>query len=107
MREALTQRLALQHSWAAYERDAFGDDEYHPVSQKGSNLTDAGAMGYMIIDSIDTMMIMGLDEEYKRARKWIASELSFDRDARVNTFEVRTHSGGTTSFHLSLSLFAP
>lgn len=58
------------------------------MSQKGSNLTDGGGIGYMIVDSIDTMLIMGLDGEYERAKAWIASDLSFDRSGRHNTFEV-------------------
>ena len=70
------------------ERDAMGNDEYHPISKTGSNLTDSGGVGYTIIDAIDTMQIMGLQEEYNRAREWIASELRFDRDGNFNTFEV-------------------
>lgn len=70
------------------ERDAMGDDEYHPISQHGSNLTKAGGIGYTVIDSIDTMQLMGLTDEYQRARSWVENELSFDRDANFNTFEV-------------------
>jgi mannosyl-oligosaccharide alpha-1,2-mannosidase len=70
------------------ERDAMGDDEYHPISRTGSNLSRAGGIGYTVIDCIDTMLIMGLDEEYKRARNWIEHELSFDRNAEFSTFEV-------------------
>ena len=66
-----------------------GDDEYHPITRKGSNLTKAGGIGYTVVDSIDTMLLMGLDNEYKRARDWVATELSFERDADFNTFEVR------------------
>ena len=66
-----------------------GDDEYHPISRKGTNLTKAGGIGYTIVDAIDTMQLMGLDEEYKRARFWIAHKMSLDRDANFNTFEVR------------------
>lgn len=66
-----------------------GDDEYHPIGHSGSNLTDAGGIGYTVVDSIDTMLLMGLDDEYERARKWVAEQLSFERDANFNTFEVR------------------
>lgn len=66
-----------------------GDDEYHPIGHSGTNLTDAGGIGYTVVDSIDTMLLMGLDEEYERARKWVAEQLSFERDANFNTFEVR------------------
>jgi hypothetical protein len=65
-----------------------GDDEYHPISQKGTNLTDAGGIGYTVVDSLDTMLLMGLDEEYARAREWVANNMTLERDANFNTFEV-------------------
>jgi hypothetical protein len=78
--------VSNQALWA--ERDAMGDDEYHPISRKGTNLTTAGGIGYTVIDSIDTMQLMGLREEYTRAREWVANNMSFDRNANFNTFEV-------------------
>lgn len=45
------------------ERDAMGNDKYHPTSKTGSNLTDSGGVGYAI-DVIDTMQVMGLQKEY-------------------------------------------
>ena len=82
--------MKSSHLLTRPERDAMGDDEYHPIGHSGSNLTDAGGIGYTVVDSIDTMLLMGLDEEYERARKWVAEELSFERDANFNTFEVCT-----------------
>ena len=41
------------------ERDAMGDDEYHPIGMSGSNLTAAGGIGYTVVDSLDTMLLMG------------------------------------------------
>ncbi|KAI0326772.1 glycoside hydrolase [Cubamyces sp. BRFM 1775] len=78
---------AFKHAWLAYERDAMGDDEYHPLSHKGTNLTEAGGIGYTVVDSIDTMILMGLHDEYARAREWVATKMSFERDAEFNTFE--------------------
>lgn len=69
------------------ERDAMGYDEYHPISKRGSNFSKDGGIGYMIIDALDTIQLMGLEEEYQRARRWIADSLSFDRDANYNLFE--------------------
>ena len=80
------------------ERDAMGDDEYHPISHKGTNLTEAGGIGYTVIDSIDTMLLMGLQDEYARARKWVETKMTFDRDANFNTFEVCAHT------HISCSI---
>ena len=65
-----------------------GCDAYHPVSKRGSNLTRAGGIGYMVLDAMDSLILFGLDEEYQRAREWVANELSFDRNGIYNTFEV-------------------
>lgn len=65
-----------------------GCDSYHPVSKRGSNLTYAGGIGYMVLDAIDSLILLGMDDEYQRARKWVATELSFDRNGIYNTFEV-------------------
>ncbi|OAX39217.1 glycoside hydrolase [Rhizopogon vinicolor AM-OR11-026] len=94
---------AFKHAWHAYERDAMGDDEYHPISHTGSNLTKAGGIGYTVADSIDTMIIMGLEDEYQRARTWVADKLSFDRDGNFNTFEttIRIMGGLLAAYHLS------
>ncbi|KAF8168509.1 glycoside hydrolase [Crassisporium funariophilum] len=94
---------SFKHAWAAYERDAMGCDEYHPLSKKGSNLTDEGGIGYGIIDSIDTMQIMGLVDEYQRARDWVANKLTFEREGNFNTFEttIRVLGGLLSAYHLS------
>lgn len=34
-----------QHSYGAYERDAFGYDDYHPISHTGSNMSPKGGVG--------------------------------------------------------------
>jgi len=65
-----------------------GADEYHPLSRRGSNFSTHGSIGYMVIDALDTMYLMGLNEEYQRARTWMAVQHSFDRDENYNTFEV-------------------
>ncbi|KAJ7218208.1 glycoside hydrolase family 47 protein [Mycena rebaudengoi] len=94
---------AFKHAWLAYERDAMGDDEYHPISRKGSNLTDAGGIGYTVIDSIDTMLLMGLTEEYSRARAWVENSMNFERDANFHTFEttIRVLGGLLSAYELS------
>ncbi|KAG9103991.1 Endoplasmic reticulum mannosyl-oligosaccharide 1,2-alpha-mannosidase, partial [Ceratobasidium sp. 370] len=96
---------AFRHAYSAYERDAFGTDEYHPLGQKGSNLTAAGGIGYTIVDSLDTIILMQqqgyeFDGEYERARSWVQDTLSFDRDANFNTFETTIRVlGGLLSAH--------
>ncbi|KAF8910215.1 mannosyl-oligosaccharide 1,2-alpha-mannosidase [Gymnopilus junonius] len=86
--------LAFKHSWHAYEKNAMGDDEYHPLSKNGSNLTEAGGIGYMVVDVLDSLQIMDL---------WVEDELSFDRDAKFSTFEttIRVLGGLLSAYHLS------
>ena len=40
------------------------------------------------VDALDTMLLMGLDDEAKDARELIATQLSFDKDLDVKHFEV-------------------
>ncbi|KAI9461166.1 glycoside hydrolase [Russula earlei] len=96
---------AFRHAWRAYERDAMGADEYRPISHQGSNLTEAGGIGigYTVVDAPHTMLFMGLDAEYRRARHWIEHRLTFERDANLNTFEttIRVLGGLLSAYHHS------
>ncbi|ORZ04728.1 glycoside hydrolase [Lobosporangium transversale] len=77
---------AFLHSWNAYRRDAWGKDEYHPISKYGSNMIRKG-QGFTIVDSLDTILLMGLDSEFQEAKAWVQDELDFDQDGEVNLFE--------------------
>ncbi|WVO17718.1 hypothetical protein L204_105416 [Cryptococcus depauperatus] len=91
---------AFEWSWHAYEEHAFGADEYQPLSQTGHNLTDTNGVGYTIIDSLDSLLIMDLIPEYERARNWISDNLDFNKDAIFNTFETTIRlMGGLLSAH--------
>ncbi|KAF8868297.1 glycoside hydrolase, partial [Gymnopilus junonius] len=95
-------RLTKLHSTHGTPTNAMGDDEYHPLSKNGSNLTEAGGIGYMVVDVLDSPN-HGLGDEYVRARKWVEDELSFDRDAKFSTFEttIRVLGGLLSAYHLS------
>ncbi|CAG8582791.1 11060_t:CDS:2 [Ambispora gerdemannii] len=96
-------RNAFKHAWNGYVRDAWGYDEYHPISRSGTNLSNHGSIGYTIIDSLDTMIIMNLHEEYIQARDWVANKLDFNIDADVSLFEttIRVLGGLLSAYHLS------
>jgi hypothetical protein len=78
---------AFKRSYNAYERDAFGMDNYHPIGMHGHNHSPVGPIGYFVADVLDSLILMGLDDEFKRAREWV-KELSFDLDDKFHTFEV-------------------
>ncbi|KAK9452666.1 glycoside hydrolase [Dipodascopsis uninucleata] len=92
-------RQAFLESWNGYEQHAFGKDIYAPISKSGKNMGPDG-LGWIIVDCIDTMMIMKLDDQVKVARDWIANNLTYDMDYSVNTFETTIRMlGGLLSAH--------
>ncbi|KAG8987152.1 mannosyl-oligosaccharide alpha-1,2-mannosidase [Tulasnella sp. JGI-2019a] len=103
---------AFKHAWRGYERDAWGYDNYHPLSRKGTNLGEAEqGIGYMIIDVLDALMILAdgaqrkdeeLNEMLARAAEWVESSLDFDNGGEVNTFEttIRILGGLLSAHHL-------
>ncbi|KAK1224643.1 mannosyl-oligosaccharide alpha-1,2-mannosidase [Marasmius sp. AFHP31] len=102
---------AFKYAWKAYESHAFGSDEYHSVSHRGTNFSSDGGVGYTIVDALDTMYLMGtpLRSEYERAKEWVANELSFDRRGTFITFEttIRVLGGLLSMCHLTSTAEAP
>ena len=86
-------------SWHAYERYAWSRDELKPLSKTGADWVPGG-MGLSILDNLDTLWLMGLDDEYARARSFVHLNLSFAINAEVNTFETTIRAlGGLLSAH--------
>ncbi|OAD71299.1 glycoside hydrolase family 47 protein [Phycomyces blakesleeanus NRRL 1555(-)] len=82
--------------------DAFGKDEYQPLTHNGHDWAPGG-LGLMIVDSLDTMLLMNLTEEYAQGREWVATKLSFDKNQDVNLFEttIRILGGLLSAYDLS------
>ncbi|KAG0432319.1 hypothetical protein HPB47_020964 [Ixodes persulcatus] len=83
-------REMMKHAWDNYERYAWGQNELRPVSKVGHSAGIFGktVMGATIVDGLDTLYLMGLGEEYKRARDWIAENLSLDHiNSDISVFE--------------------
>ncbi|RFU79215.1 mannosyl-oligosaccharide 1,2-alpha-mannosidase [Trichoderma arundinaceum] len=90
---------AFEVSWDAYERYAWGKDEFHPVTKNGKYMAPKG-LGWIIIDSLDTMMLMNLTSRLQHAREWLSTSLTWDQDQDVNTFETTIRMlGGLLSAH--------
>jgi len=54
----------------------------------------------VIIDALDTLMLMNLTEEVSRSRKWIAEKLTWEQDREVSLFETTIRMlGGLLSAH--------
>lgn len=89
-------------TWSGYEKYAWGMDEYHPLTKSGRNMVEGG-MGWIIVDSLDTAILMNLTSEVARAREWISTSLSYTADHDVNTFEttIRMLGGLLSAYYLS------
>ncbi|KAK5990774.1 Mannosyl-oligosaccharide 1,2-alpha-mannosidase [Cladobotryum mycophilum] len=93
---------AFELSWDAYERYAWGYDEFHPASKTGRNMAPKG-LGWIIIDSLDTMMLMNQTSRLRHAREWLSTSLTWDQNQDVNTFEttIRMLGGLLSAYYLS------
>ncbi|KAI8518400.1 Endoplasmic reticulum mannosyl-oligosaccharide 1,2-alpha-mannosidase [Branchiostoma belcheri] len=91
---------AFKHAWKGYKQYAWGHDELKPISKAAS---DWFGLGLTIVDSLDTMWIMGLMEEFEEARKWVEKDLILKKNVDVNLFEttIRVLGGLLSAFHLS------
>ncbi|ERF70226.1 hypothetical protein EPUS_00414 [Endocarpon pusillum Z07020] len=96
---------AFKISWDGYEKYAWGMDEYQPISKKGRNMVEGG-MGWIIVDALDTMIMMNLTSRVKHAREWIATSLNYNAHHEVNTFETTIRMlGGLLSAHYLSTTF--
>ncbi|CAG0900914.1 unnamed protein product, partial [Cyprideis torosa] len=91
----------MRHAWSSYEGFAWGHDFLSPQTK---SFTDWFGLGLTIVDSLDTLWLMGLKDEFSKAREWVATELDLAKNARwVNTFEttIRVLGGLLSAYHLS------
>ena len=78
-------KSAMVHAWSNYRRLAWGSDNLMPLSGRGTGAGFNHAV--TMIDSLDTLWLMDLKEEFNEARDWVAKHLK-ERIARL---------GGATS----------
>jgi mannosidase alpha-like ER degradation enhancer 2 len=84
---AASVRAEALRSWQAYERYAWGHDELRPLSKAPRDWYGEPLL-MTPVDSLDTLLLLGLDAEAAKAKALIVDKLSFDRDITVKNFEV-------------------
>lgn len=91
---------AFNHAWKAYRKYAWGKDELKPVSKSSNQWFK---LGLTLIDSLDTMWLMGLSKQFDAARSWVANEMVVGQDVDVNLFEttIRVLGGLLSTYHLT------
>jgi archaellum component FlaC len=92
---------AMKHVWKNYKEYAFGKDELHPISHKSTN--NWGGMGTSLVDSLDTLWLMDLKDEFYEARDWVRESLSHSHVGDVSAFEttIRSLGGLLSAYDLS------
>eukprot|EP00536_Pseudo-nitzschia_multiseries_P015327 jgi/Psemu1/246753/estExt_Genewise1.C_8580005 len=83
----------MEHAWSSYEKNAFGMDEIRPISLTANNRW--GGMGTTLVDSLDTLWLLGMKDEFYRARDWCRDHLDFSNVySEVSVFETTIRSLG-------------
>uniref|UniRef100_A0A8C2Z7Y7 alpha-1,2-Mannosidase n=1 Tax=Cyclopterus lumpus TaxID=8103 RepID=A0A8C2Z7Y7_CYCLU len=79
----------MKFSWDNYKSYAWGKNELRPLTRNGhiGNMF-GGLRGASIIDSLDTLYIMGLMEEYNDAKEWVQTSLDLNSNGEASLFEV-------------------
>ncbi|XP_076062740.1 ER degradation enhancer, mannosidase alpha-like 2 isoform X2 [Oratosquilla oratoria] len=113
------ERLALKeearemfyHAYNSYMDNAFPADELMPLSCRGrwrdtepsrGDIDDAlGNFTLTLVDTLDTLVVLGDIEEFDRAVRLIIRHVSFDHDIIVSVFETNIRMvGGLISAHV-------
>lgn len=91
---------ATKHSWDSYKKFAWGRDELLPLT---GGYSEWFGVGLTLIDSMDTLYIMGLKEDFNESLNWIREKLDFKGNKDVNLFEctIRILGGLLSAYHLS------
>jgi mannosidase alpha-like ER degradation enhancer 2 len=80
-------RREFLFAWKAYEQYAWSHDELKPLS-KAAHDWHSASLQMTPVDALDTLLLMGLNEEADKAKALIVEKLSFDQDIEVKNFEV-------------------
>jgi ER degradation enhancer, mannosidase alpha-like 2 len=80
-------RAEFLHAWNGYKTYAWGHDDLKPLSKTHHDWY-AEPLLMTPVDALDTLILMGLKDEAKITREYIADHLSFDKDIYVQNFEI-------------------
>ncbi|XP_036414603.1 mannosyl-oligosaccharide 1,2-alpha-mannosidase IA isoform X2 [Colossoma macropomum] len=82
-------REMMKFAWDNYKHYAWGKNELRPLTRNGHIGTMFGGLrGATIVDSLDTLYIMGLTEDYQEAKEWVHNNLDLNSNGEASLFEV-------------------
>jgi len=102
----------FKHGFGSYMKYAYPADELMPLSCKGryrgseqsrGDIDDAlGNFSLTLVDSLDTLAVLGMFDEFETAVRQVIQHVSFDRDVIVSVFETNIRMlGGLLGGHVA------
>lgn len=66
----------MKHAWNNYKLYAWGKNELKPISKRAhlSSVFGGSDLGATIVDGLDTLYLMGLMDEFREGREWVATQ---------------------------------
>lgn len=95
-------RAEFQRTWESYQTFAWGQDELKPIT--GVGLDNFGGWGATLVDSLDTLWIMGFKDEFYEAVEAVAAiDFSKSEMQFISVFEttIRYLGGMLSAYDLS------
>ena len=92
----------MRWAWRNYRERAWGKDQIKPLSGGSESFPLKNHhLGLSLIEALDTLWVMGLDDEFRDGVEWVKRELDFDVDGEVSVFEtsIRLVGGLLAAFH--------
>ena len=100
----------FEHAYGSYKKYAFPEDELMPLSCKGrrrgrersrGDMDDSlGNFSLTLIDSLDTLPVLGMIDEFNSAVKYTVNNVNFDAELVISVFETNIRIvGGLVGAH--------
>ena len=92
-------RAEFAHAWKGYKTYAWGHDALMSLTKQPRDWYGQ-SLALTPIDSLDSLILLGMKEEADATRKFIDTSVSFDKDVSVSNFEITIRDlGGLLSAH--------
>ncbi|XP_041970790.1 mannosyl-oligosaccharide alpha-1,2-mannosidase IA [Aricia agestis] len=85
-----TVKQMMRHAWNNYKLYAWGKNELKPISKRAhlTSVFGAGDLGATVVDGLDTLYLMGLMDEFREGRDWVAEHFHISEiDSDLSVFE--------------------
>ncbi len=81
-------KAEMAYAWQGYKARAWGHDQVKPVSGGHEEFFFPGRpIGLTIVEALDTLWLMGLEDQFEEGLNWVLANLHFDVDAEIQLFE--------------------